>query len=255
MLAPPPTAAAASRIPPLPPEAFEAWLRGEGALRYDDEHPFHARMQDGGLTRDEIRAWVRNRYYFQTRLAVADALVVAKAEDSAFRRAWLRRVVEHDGDVDGDGALAAWRRLGLAVGLDEGELARHDAVLPGVRFACDAYVELVRRATLAEAVATSLTEVFAPKVLARCIAAWETHYAWVPSEALLPFWLRLRVAGRDGAEALAFVRGAATTYEAQARCVAALVDRCEIAWHLLDCVQAASRVDTPPSPALALHAA
>jgi pyrroloquinoline-quinone synthase len=225
--------------PPLDAGGFVEWLRRECAPRYHDHHPFHRRMHAGELRPDELRAWVANRYYYQTRIPIKDALILAKSEDPAFRRAWRRRLEDHDGGESGDGGLALWHRLGDAVGLERGDLVELRALLPGVRFACDAYVTLVRDATLVEAVASSLTELFAPDLMSTRIAAWAQHYPWVGEDALAYFRARVPRARRDGDEALAFVLANATTHALQARCVAALVRKAEILWHLLDCVQAA----------------
>ena len=151
--------------------------------------------------------------------------------------AWIRRIHDHDGEREGEGGLALWLRLAAGVGLDVEEVRSCRRVLPGVRFACDAYVDLVRRATLVEAVASSLTEVFAPDLMARRIAAWERHYPWVDPSVLAYFRSRVPRARRDGEEALAFVVAHATTAEAQEACVRALVVKTEVLWHLLDCVE------------------
>jgi pyrroloquinoline-quinone synthase len=222
----------------MTPEAFVARLRDEGARRYHDEHPFHRRMHAGELSRAELQAWVANRYYYQTRIPIKDALIVAKSEDPRFRRMWLHRIVDHDGTADGEGGLALWQRLGNAVGIATDELTSLGRVLPGVRFACDAYVHFVRDATLVEAVASSLTELFAPDIMQRRIAAWEQHYPWIGQDALAYFRSRVPRANRDSAEAVAFVVEQANSAELQERCVAALVKKTEILWHLLDCVQA-----------------
>jgi pyrroloquinoline-quinone synthase len=223
---------------PLPPDRFVAWLREEGDRRYHAHHPFNRRMHEGTLDADDLRRWVLNRYYYQTRIPVKDALILSKAEDPAFRRRWIRRLHDHD---DEDAGLALWLRLAAAVGCDVGEVQSCRAVLPGVRFACDAYVTLVRDATLVEAVASSLTECFAPELMSDRIAAWERHYPWVRPDALAYFRNRVPRARRDGEEALAFVAREATTYDLQARCVAALVRKTEILWALLDAVELAGR--------------
>ena len=220
----------------LAPDRFVAWLREEGDRRYHAHHPFNRRMHEGTLDADDLRRWVLNRYYYQTRIPVKDALILSKAEDPAFRRWWIRRLHDHD---DEDAGLALWLRLAEAVGCDVDEVRSCRAVLPGVRFACDAYVTLVREATLVEAVASSLTECFAPDLMSDRIAAWERHYPWVRPDALAYFRNRVPRARRDGEEALAFVVREATTYDLQARCVAALVRKTEILWALLDAVEQA----------------
>jgi pyrroloquinoline-quinone synthase len=211
-------------------------LREVGAARYHDRHPFHQRMHRGELSQPELQRWVLNRYYYQTRIPIKDALLIAKSEDAAFRRTWLRRIVDHDGERDGEGGLAQWLRLAEGVGLDRAEVASLGHVLPAVRFACDAYVQLVRERSLVEAVASSLTEFFAPDLMSTRIAAWETHYPWVDRAMLEYFRSRVPRARRDSEEALAFVLQHAVTREQQDACIAALVRKCEILWALLDAV-------------------
>ena len=251
----------------LSPEELVARLRAEGERRYHDQHPFHQRMHAGTLSKIELQTWTLNRYYYQTRIPIKDAIIVSKSEDPAFRRAWIRRVHDHDGDKDEldseptdgfrtsrdalgraepvlprreIGGLAQWLRLAEAVGLDRDEVASCRRVLPGVRFACDSYVSLCRESPLVVAVASSLTEMFAPDLMSKRIAAWEQHYPWVGSEALAYFRGRVPRARRDGEEGLAFVVANATSRGLQEACVAALVRKTEILWHLVDCVQAAT---------------
>jgi pyrroloquinoline-quinone synthase len=196
-------------------------------------------MHDGKLTRLQLQQWVLNRYYYQTRVPIKDAIILSKSEDPAFRRMWIRRIHDHDGADAGTGGLELWLRLADGVGLDREEVASCRSVLPGVRFACDAYVTLVRERSLVEAVASSLTEFFAPDLMTRRVLAWERHYPWVSREMLEYFRSRVPRARRDSQEAIDVVVRHATTYELQARCVAALIRKTEILWHLLDCLYAA----------------
>jgi pyrroloquinoline-quinone synthase len=224
---------------PLPREEFVEWLRREGESRYHDRHRYHVLMHEGKLTREQLQQWVLNRYYYQTRIPIKDAIIVSKSEDPAFRRMWIRRIHEHDGHVEGEGGLALWLRLAEGVGLDREEVASCRSVLPGVRFACDAYVDLVHSRSLLEAVASSLTEFFAPDIMTKRVLAWEKHYPWVSPEMLAYFRGRVTRAKRDSVEAVEFAAQHATTYELQERCVAALIRKTEILWQLLDCVYAA----------------
>jgi len=224
---------------PLPREAFIDWLRREGESRYHDRHRYHVLMHEGKLSREQLQQWVLNRYYYQTRIPIKDALILSKSEDPGFRRMWIRRVHDHDGTAAGEGGLAMWLRLAEGVGLDREEVASCRSVLPGVRFACDAYVELVRSRSLLEAVASSLTEFFAPDIMSRRVLAWEKHYPWVDPQMLEYFRSRVSRARRDSEEAIEFVVRHATTYELQERSVAALIRKTEILWHLLDCLYAA----------------
>jgi pyrroloquinoline-quinone synthase len=233
--------AAAHADPRWSPEGFVERLRGEGSARYHDHHPFHVAMHEGRLSRDELARWILNRYYYQTRIPIKDALILAKSEDPGFRRLWIRRIHDHDGEVAGAGGLAEWLRLAEAVGLDAAAVATCAEVLPGVRFACDAYVALVRDSPLVVAVASSLTEFFAPDLMSKRIAAWERHYPFVDAAGLGYFRGRVPRARRDAEEAVAFVVAQATTRALQEACVAALIRKTEILWHLLDCVAADRR--------------
>ena len=229
----------APRRAALPREELIEWLRREGEARYHDRHRYHVLMHEGKLTREQLQQWVLNRYYYQTRIPIKDSLIVSKSEDPAFRRMWIRRVLDHDGETEGEGGLALWLRLAEGVGLDREEVTSCRSVLPGVRFACDAYVDLVRSRSLLEAVASSLTEFFAPDIMTKRVLAWEKHYPWVSPEMLAYFRGRVTRARRDSAEAIEFVVQHATSYELQERCMAALIRKTEILWQLLDCVYAA----------------
>ena len=231
----------------LSPKAFIENLQRAGLQHYHHEHPFHVLMHEGQLTVHQVQQWVLNRYYYQTRIPIKDALILTKSEDPEFRRTWIHRIHDHDGDALTEGGLALWRRLAVGVGLDEATVASCRLVLPGVRFACDAYVSFVRDASLLEAVASSLTELFAPDLMARRLAAWERHYPWVDSSALEYFRSRVSRASRDADEALRFVVLHATTEELQARCVAALLRKAEILWHILDCLHVAYVSERPPT--------
>jgi pyrroloquinoline-quinone synthase len=234
--------------PPLTPpratelldaDAFIARLKVEGEKRYHDRHPFHIAMHAGKLSREQIQAWVRNRFYYQTRIPIKDAIVLSKSEDPAFRRVWIHRIVDHDGKQEGEGGIAQWLRLAHGVGLDVEEVKSLRGVLPGVRFACDAYVTLVRERPLVEAVASSLTEFFSPDIMARRIAAWETHYPWVEAETLAYFRGRVTRAKEDSHEAVDYVLANAKTRDAQERCIDALITKTQILWALLDAVSTA----------------
>ena len=220
----------------LTPAAFIERLRAEGASRYHDHHPFNARMHAGALTKAELQRWVQNRFYYQTRIPIKDALILSKSEDPAFRRSWIHRLADHDGTHEGEGGLSEWLALARAVGLDEGDVRSCRRVLPGVRYACDSYVELVRTRSLVEAVASSLTEHFAPSIMRTRVAAWETHYPWVDQAALQYFRQRVPRATRDAEEAIEFVTRHATTRDLQEACVRALIAKCSILWAMLDAV-------------------
>lgn len=223
-------------------------LRAEGTARYHDLHPFHVAMHDGRLDRAQLQRWVINRYYYQTKIPIKDALIVAKSTDTAFRRNWLRRIVDHDGAEAGEGGIELWLRLGEALGVERERMVSLKEVLPGVRFACDAYVTFVRDASLLEAVASSLTEFFAPDLMSRRITAFKQHYSFASSQGLEYFRHRVPLAQRDSTEAIELVLSNALTRELQDACVRALILKTEILWHLLDCVQMPAADGGPQLP-------
>jgi pyrroloquinoline-quinone synthase len=223
----------------LPFDEFTALLKREGEARYHDRHPYHLMMHSGQLSKSQLQEWVRNRYYYQSRIPIKDALIVAKSEDPAFRRMWLRRVRDQDGDTPATGGLDKWLALAAGVGLDPQAVARFDGVLPAVRFACDGYVELVRSRSLLEAVASSLTEFFAPNIMATRIEAWAKYYPWVSADSLAYFRTRVTRARMDSEDAVGFLQQHATTYEKQQQCLQALIRKTEVLWALLDALYGA----------------
>ena len=229
--------------------AFEARLREVGEERYHHRHPFNLRMHGGALAPDEIRTWVRNRYYYQTRIPIKDGMILAKADDPAFRREWIRRIHDHDGLAEGSGGLELWLALADAVGLAREEVESLERVLPGVRRACDAYVDFVNGHDLLESVAASLTELFAGDIMSVRIAAFEKYYPWVETRGLEYFRSRTRQAPTDARQGLLFVLEHAGSEADRERCVAALERKCEILWSLLDAVEAAHA-----TPRVAAHA-
>lgn len=236
----------------LSQDAFLEWLKREGSHRYHDRHPFHELMHNGGLTKTQLQQWVLNRYYYQTRIPIKDALIVSKSEDPTFRRMWLRRIRDHDGEREGEGGLALWLGLARGVGLKVDEVKSFQYVLPGVKFACDDYVRFVRDAPLLEAVASSLTELFAPSLMARRLEAWKQHYPWVRAESLEYFQLRISRATLDSNQAVEFVVQHATTYSLQERCVEALIRKADILWTMLDHLSTAY-VETEPTRKQTAH--
>jgi pyrroloquinoline-quinone synthase len=223
----------------LAADEFEARLRAVGEERYHDKHPFTLRMHEGTLSRDELRTWVCNRYYYQTRIPVKDGLILSKSGSADFRREWVQRIHDHDGRAPGEGGLELWLALAEAVGLDRADVESLDHVLPGVRAACDDYVAFVESHDLLESVAASLTEMFAGDIMKVRIAAFEKHYPWVSAERLRYFQSRTTQAPRDAEQGLAYVLREAITDADQQRCIAALERKCEILWSLLDAIEAA----------------
>jgi pyrroloquinoline-quinone synthase len=219
----------------LTTEAFVAALRAQ-ANRYHHVHPFHLAMHAGRLTRAQLQEWVANRYYYQKCIPVKDAAILSNCPEAAIRRRWLVRLLDQDGTVEGEGGLEAWLRLAEAVGLRREEVLSEQHVVPGVRFAADAYVTFARTRPWIEAVAASLTELFAPSLMRERLAAFERHYPWIASEGLGYFVSRLDQAPRDAALALELVTRYCVTGEQQARALAALVFKTDVLWYQLDAI-------------------
>lgn len=209
------------------------------ARSYHDQHPFHIRMNEGRLSRRQIRGWVANRYYYQENIPLKDAAILANCPDLEVRRRWIRRIVDHDGTAPGEGGIEAWLRLGEAVGLTREEVVDRRHLVPGVRFAVDAYVTFARTKPWVEAVASSLTELFAPDLMAERLAAFERHYTWIDPAGLAYFRNRLHQAPRDSEHALEVVTRHCRSAQDQARAVAALSFKCDVLWSVMDAIDRA----------------
>jgi pyrroloquinoline-quinone synthase len=206
-------------------------------------------MDAGELTREELRRWVANRFYYQKCIPLKDAAILANCPEVEVRRAWIGRIVDHDGTADGEGGIEAggieaggieaWLRLGEAAGLTRREMEDERHVVPGVRFAVDAYVTFARTRPWVEAVASSLTELFAPDLMAQRLAAFERHYTWIDPQGLAYFRARLTQAPRDSAHALEVVTEHCRTPDQQAAALAALSFKCDVLWSMLDAIDRA----------------
>ncbi|WP_233850146.1 pyrroloquinoline-quinone synthase PqqC [Paraburkholderia sp. HD33-4] len=220
------------------PAQFEARLRALES-RYHIHHPFNQRLNSGGCSPEQIRGWVANRFYYQVNIPLKDAAILANCPDRATRRRWIQRLVDHDGQRDGEGGIEAWVRLGEAVGLYPDELWSQQHVLPGVRFAVDAYVNFARRAPWQEAVCSSLTEMFAPQIHLDRLAGWPSHYPWIEQDGLQYFRSRVPLAQRDVEHGLEVTLNHFRTPEAQQRALEILRFKLDILWSILDAVEKA----------------
>jgi pyrroloquinoline-quinone synthase len=218
-------------------EEFIRRLRAVGEEKYHHKHPFHIRMHEGGLSANQVRGWILNRLYYQRSIPVKDALILSKLPTREDRRMWLQRIIDHDGRDGTEGGIEAWLRLGKAAGLSREEMMDERRTLPGVRFAVDAYVNFCRLRPWPEPVAASLTELFAPELVAKRIEVFEKHYPWIQPWGLEYFRRRLRQAPRDADHALELVIKSASTREEQEKAEAALSFKCDVLWSLLDAVQ------------------
>ena len=220
-------------------EEFVLQLRAVGERKYHDKHPFHVRMHHGQVTEAQLRGWILNRFYYQKNIPIKDALILAKLPAREDRKKWLQRIIDHDGREGDEGGIEAWLRLGEAAGLSRAEMLDDHCILPGVRLAVDGYVNFCRLQPWPQGVAASLTELFAPDLVAKRIEAMERSYPWVKPEGLEYFRQRLKQAPRDANHALELVLRNARTCEEQHNAVAALSFKCDVLWALLDAVELA----------------
>jgi pyrroloquinoline-quinone synthase len=236
------------QLPPLGREAFEARLRNMGRY-YHTHHEFQRRMDAGQLERPAIVGWVANRFYYQLMIPVKDANVLANCPHPEVRRKWLQRILDHDGadpDDPESGGIEAWLRLGQAVGLSRDELLDQRHVLPGVRFAVDAYVQFARNAPWQEAATSSLTELFAPTAHRRRLDSWPTHYPWIEKRGYDYFRKRLSEARRDVEHGLGITLDHCTTRASQERALQILGFKLDVLWTMLDAMWLAYVEGRPP---------
>ena len=226
----------------LTPEQFEQALR-DHSDRYWHNHPFHRTMHQGKLTRGQLQAWVVNRYYYQKCLPLKDAAILSNCPDREVRRRWIERIIYQDGSAPGQGGIEQWLQLGDAVGLTAEQLEDPERVVPGVRFAVDAYVTFARTRPWIEAVAASLTELFSPELMSERAEVFERHYDWIETSGLQYFRARPPQARRDAEYALQLVLERCRTREQQEAALAALALKCDLLWSILDAVHYRHRDD------------
>jgi pyrroloquinoline-quinone synthase len=216
---------------------FAARLRDVGTKSYHHKHPFHLLMNRGKLTRKAIRGWVANRFYYQKNIPVKDAALISNCPVREVRRVWLHRLIDHDGTREGEGGIEAWLRLAAACGLSKDEVIDERQVLPAVRFAVDAYVNFARHQPWPVAIASSLTELFAPDLMSERLAAFKKYYSWVRPEGFDYFQRRVTQARADSQEALELTLNWCNTPALQDQAVGALSFKCDVLWSMLDGIQ------------------
>jgi pyrroloquinoline-quinone synthase len=213
---------------------LEAALRHIGATRYHNLHPFHRLLHGGKLNKGQVQAWALNRYYYQSTIPIKDAVVISRFRDRNTRLEWRHRIEDHDGDVGSEGGIERWLKLTEGLGLDSAYVESTEGILPATRFAVEAYVHFVRDRTPLEAIASSLTELFAPNLHEERISGMLAHYDFVNPEIMSYFSRRLQQAPRDAGFALDYVKANATTpMEREAVCNA-LIFKTNVLWVQLD---------------------
>ena len=226
-------------------DEFEQKLRAKGAM-YHIHHPFHIDMNSGRCTQKQIQGWVANRFYYQIMIPMKDSNILANCPDREVRRHWVQRILDHDGYGGAEGGIEAWIRLGEAVGLTRAEIISQEHVLPGVRFAVDAYVNFARKASWQEAACSSLTELFAPTIHQKRLDAWPEHYPWIDVGGYDYFRNRLSEARRDVEHGLAITLDYFNTRALQERALQILQFKLDILWTLLDAMTLAYVYERPP---------
>jgi coenzyme PQQ biosynthesis protein C len=213
---------------------LESRLRDIGARRYHRLHPFHDLLHGGMCTKSQVQAWALNRYFYQAMIPLKDASLIARCEDQSTRREWRGRLLDHDGEREGEGGIARWLRLCDGLDLDRDYVTSLRGLLPATRFAVEAYVHFVREKSLLEAIASSLTELFSPQIISERIDGMLKNYDFVTAETLAYFSQRPPQAERDSRYALDYVKQNARTPEAQQDVLAALEFKCDVLWAMLD---------------------
>lgn len=217
-------------------DEFFSALRAVGEKQYHHLHPFNIRMNEGSLSPDEIRRWVVNRFYYQRNIPIKDAAIISNMPERELRRLWLHRITDHDGREGAEGGLEAWLRLGEACGLSREDVLNGVGLAPAAGFAVDAYVHFARTKPWPVAVASSLTEMFAPDIMSKRLEAFRTHYTWIPDWGMEYFRSRVTRAQFDSEEALEITLTRCDTADLQRQAVDALKFKCDVLWSLLDAI-------------------
>jgi len=220
-------------VAPWDEAEFERQLREQGQA-YHIYHPFNVMLNSGKATREQIQGWVANRFYYQISIPRKDAAIIANCPDREVRRRWVMRILDHDGHGDDPGGIEAWLRLAEAVGLERAEVAGLHRLIPGVRFAVDAYVNFARQAPWQEAVCSSLTELFAPAIHRQRLSSWPEHYPWIEQDGLQYFRSRVSLAQRDVNHGLAVTLAYFKTRDQQERALQVLKFKLDVLWAMND---------------------
>lgn len=221
----------------MTPEQLEAGLRQIGAERYHNNHSFHKSLHSGGLDKAQVQAWALNRFYYQAMIPVKDSAIMARVMDPELRREWRQRVVDHDGESEGDGGIERWLKLTEGLGLDRDYVMSTEGILPATKFAVEAYVHFVKEKSLLEAIASSLTELFAPTIIADRVTGMLANYDFVSEDTLAYFGKRMSQAPRDANFALDYVKRHARCPDQQRAVLDALIFKCNVLWAQLDALE------------------
>ncbi len=221
----------------MTPEELELGLRQIGAERYHNNHSFHKKLHSGELEKPQVQAWALNRFYYQAMIPVKDSAIMARIMDPKLRREWRQRVVDHDGEQPGDGGIERWLKLTEGLGLDRDYVMSTEGILPATKFAVEAYVHFVKERPILEAIASSLTELFAPTIIADRVSGMLANYDFISEETLAYFGKRMSQAPRDANFALDYVKTHAKRPDQQQAVLDALIFKCNVLWAQLDALE------------------
>lgn len=231
-----------SQMIPLTKNQFSAKIKDLGR-NYHIHHPYNKMLHEGKATEKQVKLWVANRFYYQISIPIKDALFLSNCNDIDVRRNWIQRILDHDSV---GGGIDSWLLLGKACGLTENDLLSLKYVLPGVKFAVDAYINFVRHSTWQEAACSSLTELFAPKIHQTRLDTWPTHYKWIDEDGFKYFQQRLSEARRDVEFGLDATLEYFNTPELQKKAIEIVQFKLDVLWSISDAMYMAYVLNMPP---------
>lgn len=223
----------------LSPAELEKALFEIGAKKYHNLHVFHKLLHSGSLNKGQVQAWALNRYCYQAAIPRKDAALISKIHDKNLRKEWTQRILDHDGRDSEEGGIERWLVLTDGLGLDRDYVISLEGVLPATVFAVEAYVRFVAENPPVVAVASCLTELFAPAIHQERIVGMLENYSFIDEKVLAYFRRRLTQAPRDAHFALSYVKEHATSIQDQEGVLNALDFKCNVLWAQLDALYAA----------------
>src|SRR4051812_50139561 len=119
-------------------------------------------MDSGELKREELQRWVANRFYYQRCIPLKDAAILSNCPEAEIRRAWISRIIDHDGTASEPGGIESWLRLGEALGGGREEVQSERGVLPGGAHPGDAHLDVARTGPRVAAGAPPAPQPFPP---------------------------------------------------------------------------------------------
>lgn len=201
------------------------------SYRYHINHPVDQYIMEGKATKEFIQSWVANRFYYQTIIPMKDATIISKCTDQKVRQEWVKNILDHDLP---NGGIDNWILLAEKVGINKQDLINFKHVLPGVKFACNEYINFVKSADWKLAIASCLTVVYADEIHTARINNWPNHYEWLDKDAYSYFRNRQNEAKHEKDVALNYVLEWFTKAEDQVKVLETIKLKQDILWSILD---------------------